>query len=261
MTFKDIVSKVQLSILCCIGRERKRSLDIGSPTDVRHVDVSDTLPGLTNTERQYIREKASNDAIRLLSLQSHPPSQSPSQPTTSPPSPEHLFQHEPSSAMSSREPSMALLNAASKDLPDAIPTPPPQAHSHTSSPSARMKGMWDDVKRLSNSSSCRDSLYSKIEDNSINNEKKPRDSSFMTLNLELGPESPSSKTRSDSPRTLSLASGFETQDTIGGYARAAAPIAKNEKVSAVIKEADTVDDSDEDDDPFITAEAELLKKL
>ncbi|KAJ4366042.1 hypothetical protein N0V95_000268 [Ascochyta clinopodiicola] len=163
--------------------------------------------------------------------------------------------------MSSREPSMALLNAASKELPDALPTPPPQAHPHTSSPSARMKGMWDGVKRLSNSSSCRDSLYSKIEDNSINNEKKLRDTSFMTLNLELGSESPSSKIRSDSPRTLSLASGFETQDTIGGHGQTAASVAKTDKVNAAVKEKDTVDSSDEDEDPFVAAEVDLLKKI
>ncbi|KZM25961.1 uncharacterized protein EKO05_0009097 [Ascochyta rabiei] len=261
MPFKDIVSEVRRSILCCVGRDRKRPLDIGSPTNVRHINVSDTLPGLTDTERKHIREKVSNDAIRLLSLQSHPPSHPPSQPTTSPPSPEHSLRHEPSSVVSSQEPSMALLNAASKNLPDAVPTPPPQAHPHTSSPSARMKGMWDDVKRLSNSSNCRDSLYSKIEDSSINSEKQLKDSSSMTLNLELGTESPSSNTRSDSLRTLSLTSGFETQDTIGGHTQTAAPIASTKKVNAAIKEKETIDSSDEDEDPFIAAEAELLKKL
>jgi hypothetical protein len=149
---------------------------------------------------------------------------------------------------------MALLNAASKDLPDAVPTPPRQTHPPTSPPSARLKGMWDGAKRLSSSSSCRDSLYSKIGDH-----EKPQDSSFMTLNLDF--ESPSAKKRPDSSKTLSLASGFETQDTVGGHADSNTPIAKNEKVNAAIRETEMVDSSDEDDDPFVTAEGKLLKKI
>lgn len=157
---------------------------------------------------------------------------------------------------------MALLNAASKDLPNTVPTPPRQTHAPTSPPSARLRGMWDGTKRLSSSSSCRDSLYSKIEENSsMNNEKKPRDSSFMTLNLEFGFESPNRKKRSDSPRTLSLASGFETQDTMGGHAEGNTPVTKNEKVNTAIKETEVADSSDEDEDPFIAAEGALLKKI
>ena len=77
----------------------------------------------------------------------------------------------------------------------------------------------------------------------------------MTLNLDF--ESPGAKKRSDSPRTLSLASGFETQDTVGGHA----PIVKNEKDNAAIKQTEVVDSSDEDDDPFVAAEGQLLKKI
>lgn len=150
---------------------------------------------------------------------------------------------------------MALLNAASKDLPDTVPTPPRQTHAPASSPSARMKSMWSGTKRLSTSSSCRDSLYSKIGDG-----EKPQDSSFMTLNLDFETESLSAKQRADSPRTLSLASGFETQDTVGGHAGATTPVTKNEKVNAAIKETEVVDSSD-DEDPFIAAEGTLLKKL
>lgn len=150
---------------------------------------------------------------------------------------------------------MALLNAASKDLPDVIPTPPRQTHAPTSSPSTRMKSMWSGTKRLSNSSSCRDSLYSKIEDG-----EKLQDSSFMTLNLDFESESPSVKKRADSPRTLSLASGFETQDTVGGHADAGTPVTKNDKVDAAIKETEVMDSSDEED-PFVAAEGTLLKKI
>lgn len=148
---------------------------------------------------------------------------------------------------------MTLLNAASKDLPDAVPTPPRQTHPPTSPPSARMKTMWAGAKRLSNSSSCRDSLYSKIEDGG-----KAHDSSMMTLNLEF--ESPSARRRADSPRTLSLASRFETQDTVGGHSDASLPITKNEKVNTAIKETEVVNSSD-DEDPFVAAEGKLLKKI
>ncbi|KAI4672576.1 uncharacterized protein J4E78_001077 [Alternaria triticimaculans] len=48
-------------------------MDIGGPTDVRVIDVSDFLPGLTYHERKQIREEASSGALRLQSLQSHPP--------------------------------------------------------------------------------------------------------------------------------------------------------------------------------------------
>ncbi|KAJ4312627.1 hypothetical protein N0V94_007354 [Neodidymelliopsis sp. IMI 364377] len=266
MAFKDVISKIQRSILCCSKREK---LDIGSPTDVRRVDVSDALPGLTDAERKYIREKASSDAIHLLGLQSHSPSHPPSEAATAPPSPEHSLRREPDSVMSSREPSMALLNAASKNLPDVIPTPPCQTHPPNSPPSARMKTMWDGAKRLSGASSCRDSAYSKIGDSSSlhsahttdrtnnNNEMNNRDSSFITLNLEFELQNP--RTRFETPQTLSLASGFETQDTIGGHADTAAPIVRNEKVQSAIKETEI--DSSDDEDPFITTtDGKLLDK-
>ena len=215
MAIKDIISKIKRSLLCCSRREENNTLDIvslsdatvrthvlttqkqGAPTNVRRVDISDALPGLTDAQRKYIREKASSDAIHLLGLQSHPPSHPGSQPPTTPPSPEQSLRHEPNSAISSREPSMALLNAASKDLPEGVPTPPRQTHSPTSSPNIRMKSMWSESKRLSAKSSCRDSLYSKIGDG-----EKPRDTSFMTLNLEFETESLDSQKRADSPRTL-----------------------------------------------------------
>ncbi|KAJ8117871.1 hypothetical protein OPT61_g1036 [Boeremia exigua] len=255
MAFKEVISKIQHSLLCCSKRERKSSLDIGSPTNVRRVDVSDSLPGLTDAQRKYIREKASSDAIHLLGLQSHPPSHPPSQPPTTPPSPEHSLRHEPSSAVSSREPTMPLLNAASTDLPNAVPTPPRQTHAPASPPSARMKNMWSGTQRLSTSSSCRDSLYSKLGDS-----EKHRDTSFMTLNLDFELESSDVKKRADSPRTLSLTSGFETQDTVGGHADVNKPITKNEKVNAAIKETEVVNSSD-DEDPFVAVEDKLLKKI
>ena len=115
--------------------------------------------------------------------------------------------------------------------------------------------MWNGAQRLSTSPSCRDSLYSKIGDG-----EKMRDASFMTLNLDYEFESPSAKKRADSPRTLSLASGFEMQDTVGGHVDTNTSITKNEKVDVAIKKTD-VGDSSDDEDPFVAAEEQLLKKI
>lgn len=82
----------------------------------------------------------------------------------------------------------------------------------------------------------------------------------MTLNLDFEFESPSAKKRSGSPRTLSLASGFETQNTVGGHTDSNTPIAKIEKVDAAVKETEILDSSD-DEDPFVAAEGKLLKKI
>lgn len=83
---------------------------------------------------------------------------------------------------------------------------------------------------------------------------------MMTLNLDLEFESTSGRKRTDSPRTLSLASGFEMQDTVGGRADAEMLVLKNGKVDAPIKETEIVDSSD-DEDPFVAAEGKLLKKF
>lgn len=79
----------------------------------------------------------------------------------------------------------------------------------------------------------------------------------MTMNLD---SEYSVRKRADSPRTLSLASGFETQDTVGGHSDAETPVSNNDKVNTAIKETEIVDSSD-DDDPFVAAEGELLKKI
>ncbi|KAH7088885.1 hypothetical protein FB567DRAFT_522536 [Paraphoma chrysanthemicola] len=193
----------------------------GSPTNVRRVDISDALPGLTDSERKYLREKASSDAIHLLGMQSLPPSH----PATSPPSPTLTSSAPPSlcgpaSRLTSREPSEALLNAASKDLPSALPTPPKQRHNESSPPAARMKGMWETTRRVSESSSVtNDELYEKLERVKGERDSKPKrtmNESFSTLNLEVEWECGSRKGSSETARTVSFHSGFEVQGTIGG---------------------------------------------
>lgn len=98
-------------------------------------------------------------------------------------------------------------------------------------------------------------MYSRIGDG-----EKANESSLMTLNLDIEIENPGGRTRADGPRTLNLASGFQTQDTIGGHSDATLPLVKNEKVNADIKEMEVMDSS-EDEDPFVAAEGMLLKKL
>lgn len=89
-------------------------------------------------------------------------------------------------------------------------------------------------------------------------DNKPRDASFMTLNLDFEFEDQKDKERLDSasPRTLSLTSGegFEMQDTIGGHSdHKTTPIVRNEKVVSAIK-GTAVESSDEDEDPLVAME-------
>ncbi|KAL6710009.1 hypothetical protein ACN47E_009800 [Coniothyrium glycines] len=259
MPLKKVIFKVRRALLCCSKRDSKTSLDIGSPTDVRRVDISDALPGLTDAERKYLREKASSDAIYLLGIQSHPPSNS----ATLPPSP--TASHSPSlattSAISSREPSVALLNAASKDLPNALPTPPRHTHHEDSPPTSRMKSMWDSSKRRSTGSKRLNStpaspegLYRKLEQlQSSETETKSPAESTRTLNLEFGADD--NKAAVDSPRTLSLTEGFEMQDTVGGKQ---VPAARGLVVKKAIEATDLGDSSESEDGSFAASEQKRL---
>ncbi|KAJ4368218.1 hypothetical protein N0V83_006574 [Neocucurbitaria cava] len=277
MAFKDIIMKIRRAVLCCSKREHKLSLDIvrtsllmlatrpprisandykGHPTDVRRVDISDALPGLTDAERKYIREKASSDAIHLLGLQSHPPSH----PPTGPPSPteSHSPSIAPTSILSSREPSVALLNAASKDLPSSLPTPPRRQHNENSPPAARMKSMWDSTRRLSNSSSSHDGLYEKLSQIKSSDEND-RNESFTTLHLDFTFED--KKDPSKSPETLSLTEGFEMQDTMGGHSQVTTPNKKDKIIQRAIKATELSDSSDSEGDVFVSRESKPLVRV
>ncbi|PSN62018.1 hypothetical protein BS50DRAFT_638604 [Corynespora cassiicola Philippines] len=151
MAIRNLIAKIRRAILCCRKEETKACMEIGSPTDVRRMDAGEGMPGLSDEDRRLIREKVSNDAIRLLSLQSHPPSQPPS---------------EPSSPPHSREPSHPLLNAASANLPPTLPTPPRQKHNDTLPPSNRMKSVWDRTRRLSTGLQSHHSGYQELDPNS-----------------------------------------------------------------------------------------------
>ncbi|CBX93835.1 predicted protein [Plenodomus lingam JN3] len=301
MTFEAVIMKLRRAVLCCSKRERSSpsetvrlevvsfhtqyldhpptsslavspiymiisdKFEQGSPTDVRRVDVSATLPGLMDAQRRYVREKASSDAVHLLGLQSEPPSH----PATSPPSPTQSNTRSIALAsnLSSREPSVALLNAASKDLPSVLPTPPKRTHNENSPPASRMKTMWKDSNRPSNSSTCHEGLYEKLEQiKGADVEEKGLTESFVTLNLdfEFADEKSvhaSSVHASESTSTLSLTGGFEMQDTKGGRCQ---PIAKNLVVKNAIDATNLGDSSDENDfeeDSLIAAEHVQLVKI
>ncbi|KAF1919588.1 hypothetical protein BDU57DRAFT_536552 [Ampelomyces quisqualis] len=257
MLLKKAIMKVRRAILCCRSHKRKPSLDIGSPTNVRHVPITDSLPGLTDSERLYIREKASSDAIHLLGLHTSPPSPTGS---NSP-----LGSHSPSisSPPASRENSLPLLNAASKDLPEALPTPPRPTHGESSPPRTRMQGMstWDFVDeghraydptatRLSLSSAesgsgprvlkkinLRDHKLSRSDSGnqkaSERRAKKDANQSFMSLNFGFDWE------LDDARSTASLGEGFEMQDTVGGHTEPGIDGAKKGIEESVVRDSDS----------------------
>lgn len=200
--------------------------------------------------RKYIREKASNDAIRLLSLQSHPPTQ--------PPSP-HSVAH---SGFTSREPSQTLLNAASTDLPPSLPTPPMQKHGDTSVPACRMKSMWERTRRLSSSLA---SHNSSVEYHDLDVDGKARkggdeDEGVTMLNLDLDFKDQKS-INLDSPVSVCPSAksveGFEEQDLVGGTL-AATPsktsIFKSAAAAKAIRDTGLVESSDSEEEMVVDGE-------
>jgi hypothetical protein len=155
--------------------------------------------------------------------------------------------------MASRE-SSALLNAASRDLPDTVPTPPPQKHHESASPTTRMKNLWESKNRFSATSSCRDSVYEKLEEDG-----KIRDESFTTMHLM--PDYHEKNDHTNSPCTLSLASGFEAQDTVGGNSNEESPILKNKTIVNAVEHTDLEDSSDSERDSFVGTQSILGAKI
>ncbi|KAH7130469.1 hypothetical protein B0J11DRAFT_504250 [Dendryphion nanum] len=196
MNLKKILSKCRRALLCCGAEEKNHSLDISSPTNIRK-GVLD-IPGLTEEQRAFIREKASTDA-RLMSLSSHPPTRPPSFPPSSVPLP-----------TPSRSPSVTLLNSASSNLPSTLPTPPRQKHTDSAPSSSahnRMKGFWECTRRHNNTLR----THSNIGYHDLKADGADRDEGVVLLGFdfkELEPDSPvSAKTSVE---------GFEPQDVMGG---------------------------------------------
>ncbi|KAF2645624.1 hypothetical protein P280DRAFT_124865 [Massarina eburnea CBS 473.64] len=254
MAFKDMMMKVWRMMMCGEKDEGKHSLEIGSPTDVRRMDISDTMPGLSSDDKRMIREKASNDAIRLLSLQSHPPTQPPSPRSTSlPPS-------LPPSGLTTREPSQTLLNAASSNLPSNLPTPPRQKHNDASPPAFRMKSMWERTRRLSSGLSSHRSSSGYQELDTLNTGKGGEEEVLMLdLDLDFNDKS----IHLDSPisvaESLKSVEGFDMQDTVGGTP-SKKPLSGNPMVERALKDVEAVDSSDSDGEAVGASERKRLVK-
>ncbi|KAF2020020.1 hypothetical protein BU24DRAFT_477099 [Aaosphaeria arxii CBS 175.79] len=279
MAVKDVLAKFRKALLCCGSGERKRSLEISSPTDVQR-GVLD-MPGLTDEHesllksswarvdapeygtwtisrrlsimgvmpspirvdifnghadtfdrRHFIREKASTDAARLLSLTSHPPTRPTSLPPSSGPSP-----------TSSRSPSVTLLNSASSNLPETLPTPPRQKHTDPAPPTSahnRMKGFWESTRRLSNSlSNTNHNGYRDLKQNDVD-----RDEGVVLLNMDFKDTEP------DSPASIkSIDEGFVSQDVlVGGTPTKPNSLPRERTTPRSAKDADNVSVSDSDDE-------------
>ena len=118
--------------------------------------------------------------------------------------------------------------------------------------------MWDSTRRLSNSSSCRDGLYEKLEQIQ-DSEENNRNESFTTLNLEFTFED--KKDSSESPKTLSLTEGFEMQDTMGGHSQVTTPTKNDRVIERAIKATQLSDSSDSEEDVFVSRESRPLVKV
>ncbi|KAF1965231.1 hypothetical protein BU23DRAFT_575048 [Bimuria novae-zelandiae CBS 107.79] len=165
---KNALIKIKRAPLCCRKGDRKCSPDIGSLTDVRHMDITKTMPNLSEADKRFIGEKACHDATHMYSLHSHPPTlpSTPTTPLTDPfasnPLPSQTRLPTPSRPLlTNREP---LLNAASTNPPTNpptnLPTPPHHSLSETSPPARPTKSMWDRTRRLSTTLSHRSSVRS-----------------------------------------------------------------------------------------------------
>ncbi|KNG47065.1 betaine aldehyde dehydrogenase 2 [Stemphylium lycopersici] len=199
----------------------------GGPTDVRRVDISESLPGLTDVQRKQIRKKASSDAACLKSLRSHPPiiAISPVVPNTPTPAPTtspnphrvgsqpiNTFSEQLSSVICFYEPtiSTSLSNAASKDEPSNLPTPPRLLHKEDDLPAMRMKSMWKSDKRYNSDSGGHDDiLYETLP--GVKEVKERGSDELKALNFEFDLESKESG--SDASRKLGSIRASEMQDT------------------------------------------------
>ncbi|KAF2121411.1 hypothetical protein BDV96DRAFT_211574 [Lophiotrema nucula] len=216
MTFKNIMAQFRRAILCCSTDKGKRSLEIGSPTDVRHVEIDLCMPHLSEEQRQLIHKAAPTDARQMISLQSHPPTQPPS---VFPSAPSSM----PPSLASSREPSATLLNAASKGLPTNLPTPPRQKHSDSNLPASagmKVKSIWEHTRKFSGSIGSRTSHNGYRDLNSATKSIQEEENEGLVMPmLELDFEDK----ELDSPVSLKStievplnSDGFESQDVNGG---------------------------------------------
>lgn len=134
--------------------------------------------------------------------------------------------------MSSREPSVAPLNAASDNLPSAVPTPPRHVYTEFETPVGgareRLKGMRVHAHDRRDSTSSSTDVDESIEPIPDPPAAQGLNESFMTLNLSFDWEANTNtnkhKTESESARSLDFSEGSEMQDTMGGHGRMDSPV-------------------------------------
>ena len=127
-------------------------------------------------------------------------------------------------------------------------------HHESASPTTRMKNLWDSKKRFSATSSCRDSVYEKLEEDG-----EIRDESFTTMHLM--PDYHEKNENYSPPCTLSLASGFEAQDTVGGNSAEDSPILKNKTIVNAVEQTDLEDSSNSERDSFVGTQGKPGTKM
>ncbi|KAG9194654.1 hypothetical protein G6011_04689 [Alternaria panax] len=195
MAFKGFIARLKQNLLCD-KHERKPNLDIGEPTNVRVIDVSESLPGLTDAQRKQIREEASSGALRLQDIRSQPP--------TSPPSPNDFDAHRTSVAtdtaesvsthteiislysfsdVSPEESAMAMVarNTTFENLPSSVSTSPRRKQRAYSPLPMRVKSMWNSKGRYSSDSNGKENIShsSSINETSLKDKRLDADSSHV----------------------------------------------------------------------------------
>jgi len=181
----------------------------GGPTDVRVIDVSDSLPGLTDAQRKQIREEASSGALRLQSMEP--------QPLTSPPSSKHSDTRHPSvptntlgslssntetishhsfAGMSPKEHVVAPLDTAPKNLSSNVSASRRRKRKDYSPTATRMKSTWSSDRPYSSGSSGEDEIS--------------RSSHSNAMGIEL------KKLGTESPHALDIDKGDHVQDSAHG---------------------------------------------
>ncbi|EUC35357.1 hypothetical protein COCVIDRAFT_89896 [Bipolaris victoriae FI3] len=66
MASMSMATVMQHVFPCFAPRTKRATMVIGAPTDVRHLDISECIPGLTEAQCEQIRSKTRSNATSLL---------------------------------------------------------------------------------------------------------------------------------------------------------------------------------------------------
>ncbi|KAF2451215.1 hypothetical protein P171DRAFT_478264 [Karstenula rhodostoma CBS 690.94] len=233
MGFKNAVKKIKRTLLCCRKEKKKPLLKIRPTTDVRRMDITEGMPDLTEADAKLIQEKATHDAYRLLSLQSHPPTQ-PATPTDPDPDPfasSAALSPTRTDPFASAAPSAA---ASTTHLPAPSPSPssahswsrlnplPAEDGAKDADPGVGKK-IWDTTRRLSGlslsrRSSTRDGTFYTPHKQGRHSEPAAGAAGAAGVVIELD-DAHQPDEREDTKAGASVSvRGFEVVETVGGTA-------------------------------------------